>query len=86
MAEELLISALQSEHGIAVQSADIEHLRRHLNQAKAQLIREGHGEFACLSFRTSPHSLTELWIVKQEKPDASSEHGPGADAHSDQKG
>ena len=77
VAEELLVSALEAQHGLAVQSADIEHLRRHLTQAKARFVKEGHAAFACLKFRTSPNSLTELWIVKGDaNAEGQAERGP----------
>ncbi len=69
VAEELLLMAVNATYGVAIQSNDIEHLRRHLQQAKKKFLSEGHEAFAHLSFRTSPDSLTELWIVKKGEPD-----------------
>lgn len=85
VAEELLTSAFAAENGIAVKSADIEHLRRRLQAAKDKLVKEGFAWFNCLKFRTSPHELTELWIIKSEVPNGATEHGPGSAASPDQE-
>lgn len=61
---EHLYAALHSEHGVVVETDDVERLRH-----KLYPLRKQHAELSVLSFVVSPENpTTELWIVKARRP------------------
>lgn len=61
---EILYDALNSEHGVVVETNDPEALRQ-----KLYAFRKDKIEFECLSFWISPvQPATDLWIGKSRAP------------------
>jgi len=66
--DSLLEAALEAPFGIAVLSADIEHLRREFNLRRGELRKSGINLYDNLLFRTNPSNLLELYLIHKEPP------------------
>lgn len=73
----LLDRALKSPNGIAINTDDIEHLRRTIYHKRLELRKLGVTIYDCLSFYTMPGNHKELYIVRSpSKPKASADASP----------
>lgn len=73
----LLYEALNSTHGVCIQTSAPEKLKQRLYVIRADLRKKGNLDFDKISFRTSPFNPEEeIWLVQK----AISEKGenPGA--------
>ena len=70
--EQIFLSALESEHGITVETNDNDLLKKKFYSVRASCRKQGNLSYDCLSFRISPTNNTgELWIIKSgDKPNA----------------
>lgn len=70
--EQIFLSAIESPHGITVETNSPDLLKKKCYSVRATARKELNTAYDCLSFRTSPTNPSgELWIIKNgDKPDA----------------
>jgi hypothetical protein len=70
--EQIFLSALESPHGIIVETNSVELLKKQCYSVRAKARKAGELHYDSLSFRTSPtNPLSELWITLGASSNAS---------------
>jgi hypothetical protein len=72
-----LESALTEEHGLEIETSDLDYLRRRIYALIAKRKAEGDERMRQLSLTTSPYYKNKLWIVKEEQEDGKERSGSG---------